>query len=1102
MIRGYYRSPTLSHDQIVYVCEDDLWTLPAGGGLARRLTSNLGAVSSPSLSPDGRWLAFVGREDGQAEIYRMPAQGGPAQRMTYLGSSNIQTAGWTPDGKIAFASNAAQPFAAMLCLYTLDPEGGAPRRIQVGPARAIAFGPHGERVIGRNTSDPARWKRYRGGTAGQIWIDPEGAGNFQPLIELKGNLTSPMWIGNRVYFLSDHEGVGNLYSCLPPGRNRMQSRDLRRHTDHVDFYARGASSDGVRIVYHAGADLYLFDPHTGRSRQVDAEQLSPQVQRNRRFVDPGRYLETAALHPKGHSIVLTVRGQLFSLANWEGAVLQHSAIESGVRYRLPQWLNDGARLIVVDDSSGDDALAILDSEGARDPVRFDGLDIGRPVSLAVNPKKDQIVFSNHRYELFFLDLETRELVLIDRGTQARIAGMDWSPDGEWVVYSISTSIHVMALKLWKAATREVFPLTPPVLQDVNPSFDPQGKYIYFIGYRTFDPVRDNLQFDFSFPRGMKPHLITLQKDLPSPFIPLPRPLDEEKTDEASPNKAGEQKTNGKEGRNAPPAVEETEKEKKTEQIRIDLEGIGQRVIAFPVEEGLYGRILACADGKPLYTRYPLEGALGDSMYDFTPPANARLLVYDFDEQREDTLLNSISDFDLNRGRRVMLVRAANRLRVQRAGQKPADENGKGPGRKTGWIELERIKAAVIPGVEWRQMFREAWRLQRDHFWNPEMSGVDWLAVYQRYLPLVERVASRSEFSDLMWEMQGELGTSHTYELGGDYRPSPFYRLGNLAADFTYDDATGAWRIAHIVQGDPWDEYASSPLARAGLNLQEGDRLLAVNGQRLRPDYSPEMALVNQANREVNLLVASEDGSARRSITVKTLPTDAPARYREWVERNRQRVHAATQDRVGYVHIPDMGSRGYAEFHRAFLVEVDRKCLIVDLRYNNGGNVSSLLLEKLARRRVGYTQSRWDREPTPYPPDSVLGPLVALTNEHAGSDGDIFSHGFQVLGLGPLIGKRTWGGVVGIWPQQTLVDGTVTTQPEYSFWFKDVGWGVENYGADPDIEIDNTPQDYAAGLDAQLERAITEILTLMQAAPPGLPEFGPRPSRAAPELPPR
>ncbi len=1076
MPSGYYRHPTIAGDTVVFVCEDDLWSIPASGGIPRRLTSGLAEAMRPLLSPDGAQLAFAGQEEGQLEIYVMPAVGGPVRRLTYIGGVICYPALWTGDGRIIFVNS--QPFPSQTMLYSIDPAGNVPERINVGPARAVSYGPRGAMVLGRNTADPARWKRYRGGTAGQIWIDEKGDGNFHALLDMKANFGSPMWLGQRIYFISDHEGIGNLYSCLPAGD------DLRRHTDHDEFYARNPSTDGRRIVYHAGADLYLFDPTKDESRAIPVEFHSPQTQRNRKFVDARKYLQDIKLHPNGEALAITTRGKLFTLNNWEGAVTHHGQPD-GARYRLPTWLPDGQRLVAVSDEGNEESIVVLRADAGGEEQRMEGLDTGRIVAMAASPGKDQIAFSNQRQELLFFDLATRELRHIDRGLARPMAGFDWSPDGAWIAYSVSTSLQVMVLKLWQLETGKVFELTRPVLRDVAPSFDPQGKYLYFLSYRDFDPVYDNLLFDLNFPRGMRPFLVTLQKDQLAPFA---KPKAPEAKDGASKLKDDEKK-------------QEAKPEPEEQRLRIDLDGIRDRVVAFPVEEGLYGAVYGAKNGKVIYSRYPVEGALAQPFPPPTePPAKGTLYTFSYENQKEELLVSDVSSFDLSPDGAMLLYRAGNRVRVLKAAEKPDKEAGQSPSRASGWIDLDRVKVSVLPGLEWKQMFREAWRLQRDNFWTDDMSQVDWLAVYDRHFPLVDRVSSRSEFSDLLWEMQGELGTSHAYELGGDYRPKPEYWLGNLGADFEYDDEADAWRITHIVHGDAWDEHADSPLNAPGINVQVGDRVMAINGRRLSAHVTPAMVLVNLAGAEVALTVLPKGESSTRTVTVKTLRTDAPARYREWVEKNRARVYEKTAGRVGYVHIPDMGPRGYAEFHRSYLAEVDRDGLIVDVRFNGGGHVSPLILEKLARRRVGYDTSRWSQVPEPYPPESVLGPMVALTNEMAGSDGDIFSHGFKLMKLGPLLGKRTWGGVIGIWPRHALVDGTVTTQPEFSFWFQDVGWGVENYGTDPDIEVDNRPQDCARGVDAQLERAIDEILKLLEKNPPKIPSFDGKPSRAIPQLP--
>lgn len=1120
MPSGYYRFPTIHDDTVIFVSEDDLWTLPATGGIARRLTSNLGEVSFPCLSPDGKHLAFVGREEGQAEIYVMPALGGAARRLTYLGGTLSRTAGWTGDGKIIFANNAGHWYFRFTHLYTVDTEGASTERLPYGLVREIALGPNGGVLLGRSADEPARWKRYRGGRVGQLWIDENGDGNFRPFLPDLGNLISPMWLGapgseGRVYFLSDHEGVGNLYSCLPSGE------DLQRHSHHEHFYARNASTDGKRIVYHAGADLYLFDPANNRSTHIQVQYHSPRVQRNRKFVNPSRYLSHWTLHPGGQATAISSRGKVFAFANWEGAVFQQGETvnqtdqdkpTTGVRNRLPEWLSDGKRLITVTDSGGEETFVIFNTRDENsEPEVLPYMDIGRPVALAVSPKKDQIVFSNNRYELLHLDLESHELRRIDRGVAGHISGFNWSPDGEWVAYSVSISYQLDVLKLWHASSGEITQLTRPVVSDVAPAFDPEGKYLYFLSYRTFDPVTDKLHFELSFPLGMKPYLITLRKDLASPFIPRPQVEDqpEENKSEAiktepEGNQVEEDLSEG-EGKSEESQEPEPDKGEKVEEkpIEIDLEGIQERVIAFPVPEGLYGRILGIENGKVLYSSFPMEGALERSPFPTEPEAKGSLLSYNFEEQKEETLFTRITDFKVSQDGKTLIYRAGDRLRVHKAGEKPKD-NSSTPSRKSGWLDLSRVKVSVLPGAEWRQMYREAWRLQRDQFWTEDMSRVDWLAIHDRYLPLVDRVGSRSEFSDLMWEMQGELGTSHAYEYGGDYRPEPRYSQGYLGADFEYDPEIDGWKITHIYRGDAWDPKADSPLNQPGVNASVGDHLMAINGQRLNQQLTPAKALVNLAGEEItlNILPAIEEGVSTpptRMVIVKTLPSETQVRYREWVENNRRRVHQASDGRIGYVHIPDMMAWGFAEFHRNFLAETDRDGLIVDIRFNRGGNVSQLILEKLARRRIGYKVSRWWQKPAPYPYNTIPGPLVTLANEFAGSDGDIFAHVFKLMKLGPLIGKRTWGGVIGIWPRHTLVDGTVTTQPEFSNWFIDVGWGVENYGTDPDIEVDIRPQDYAQGTDPQLELSIKETLRLLETNPPVLPDFSQKPSKAPPKL---
>ena len=1269
MSAGYYRFPTIHDDKLVFVSEDDLWTTSNAGGVARRLTSNLGSITFPMLSPDGEWLAFVGREEGTAEVYVMPAVGGSARRLTYL-SSTCRVVGWRPGSKeIIFCSNYGQVIQNEFALFTVahDSENGTVTELPYGPARTITYGPDGGVILGRNTQDSSRWKRYRGGTAGHLWIDRAGHGDFTRFLDnLPGNVAAPMWIklptttgdntvtAERIFFVSDHEGIGNLYSCTVAGEQ------LRRHTDHEDYYVRNPSTDGTQIVYQVGADLFRYDLAADREQLLPITYYSPRVQRNRRFVDATRFLEDAALHPDGKSLALATRGKAFAFYNHEGPVLQYGA-RNGVRYRLPEWTIDGHHIVMISDEIGEETIEIHPTNPQGAIRRLQGLDIGRAVAMKLSPIADIVAIANHRHELLLVDLKTEQLTIVDHSEHGLIAGFDWSPDGRWLTYGYAVSSKLTAIRLYRLAdptakeaalqVSATHTITQPILRDVNPAFDPEGKYLYFLSYREFNPVYDNLHFELGFPWGMRPYLITLRAELPNPFIPFPGAEgddDDEADDEAEEEAAEEDEededegsaaedegddgdendlpanlsddedgeadgegdddgaADGEEGENiwprrqgmlklrstvaavaavadkedaAAPTPTSAGKRPKIKRLRIDLEGIERRVLAFPVPDGRYGQIGGVA-GKALFTVLPIEGALDDgNEWDDELPETGTLRSYNFKEFKTETLAENVAWFQLARNHKRLLYSGRRRLRVIAAGEKPQSESG--PGRRTGWIDLNRIKVSIDPQREWEQMFREAWRLQRDHFWTADMSQVDWAQIYQRYFPLIERVSTRGEFSDLMWEMQGELGTSHAYEYGGDYRFQPYYGQGFLGTAFTWDAQAAGYRVGELLIGDPWQPSSSSPLAAPGVDVQPGDLLIAINGQTLDAQTSPAHLLVNQAGQDILLTfaarpvaapqpaatdqangpatptadeptddidkqpsdqdeqsesvaaeapatifeatvtpittavpttdapttgadattIASAPPPAARSVIVRAIHEENTVRYRRWVEANRRFVHEATAGRTGYVHIPDMGPRGYAEFHRGYLAEVDCDALIVDVRYNAGGHVSQLILEKLARRRLGYDISRWGGL-DPYPADSMAGPLVAITNEHAGSDGDIFCHSFKLMKLGPLIGKRTWGGVVGISPRHVLVDGTITTQPEFSFWFEDVGWNLENYGTEPDIEVDIRPQDYRQQQDPQLQRAVDEVLRLLAAHPITKPDLATRPSRALPQLPPR
>ncbi len=1076
---GYPRFPAIFGDQIVFTAEDDLWRVSTAGGRAERLTAGVASATGARFSPDGRQVAFTGNDEGPNEVYVMSADGGPSRRLTYAAGRSY-VVGWQPDGtKVLYASSAGLPSGRWTMLYAVSPQGGEPTRLSYGIANAIAFGPNGAVVLGRNIREPAFWKRYRGGTAGYLWIDAQGSGEFKRLLNLNSNIAAPCWIGDRIFFLSDHEGISNVYSCLPTGE------DVRRHSHQETFHARNLATDGRLCVYHAGGDLFVLDPATNEERRLEVELAGSQAQRARQFVSAGKFMDSWALHPKGQAVAITTRGKAFSLSNWEGAVLQHGEID-GPRYRLVNWLADGKRLVAVSDDGHEPRLVVFSADGSTPDRALDKLDIGHVTALRASPVGDQVLLSNHRNELLLVDLSAETLRVLDRGDYGRIEdadlvnGIAWSPDGRWVAYEQATSAQQIVIKLCRVESGETYQVTDAVRRDTKPSFDPAGRYLYFLSARDFDPVQDTMHFEFSFPKGVRPYLVTLRKDLRSPFQPESALLAAE--DE---KKSGE-KQDGKADQPAAP-----------EPVEIDLDGITNRIVAFPAPEGRYGRVIGTSNGA-LFSLLPVEGIRTGDMFGWKPRSNGSLELYDFERRKQEHIADEVADFSVTADGKTLLYYSNDKLRVLKAGEKPPELQGPErdkPGRESGWLDLERVRVSIRPSAEWRQMFGEAWRLQREQFWVSDHAGVDWSAVRQRYEPLVDRLTSRGELSDLFWEMQGELGSSHAYEFGGEYRPHPDYHQGFLGVDWQFDADKGVYRIARIVRGDPWNVRETSPLLAPGVNATVGDAVLAINGQRLTAEVGPQQLLVNQADNEVQVLLQSADG-ATRSVTVRALASEFGARYRDWVEGNRRLVHEQTGGRVGYVHIPDMWADGYAEFHRYYLSEYDYNALIVDVRWNGGGAVSGLVLEKLARPRLGYDFQRW-APPNPYIYNSPRGKLVAITDENAGSDGDIFSHSFKMMGLGPLVGKRTWGGVIGISPYMPLADGTITTQPEFSFWFNDVGWGVENYGTDPTIDVDYTPQDYARGFDPQLARGIAEALRLLEEYPAETPTPPQPPRRGYP-----
>ncbi len=636
---GYYRYPTIYNDTIVFVSEGDLWSVSLKkGGVPQRLTAGKGSISHPKFSPDGKHLAFSSSEEGHLEAYVMPSNGGTIKRLTFLGD-NAQVLDWTEQG-IIFSSATGHPWERVNRLFTIDPKGGAHTLLPFGIATHVSYSQNNKCVIQRHGyREFSFWKRYRGGTAGTLWIDSTGKGDFKKLIDVKGNISRALWINNRIYFASDHEGLGNIYSC------NISGKDLQRHTHHEEYYVRNLSTDNRHIVYHAGGNLHAYNLNNQEDRKIKVECNSPRSQRNRKFISAAKYLEDFAIHPQGHHLASVARGKAFCFSNWEGPALQFEA-SATARHRLARWLNDGKRLLVVTDEDGEETLAIYDAETTSKLKELIKSDIGRVLDLKVSPTKDEAVFTNHRSELIHINLKNSKITRLDRSKHGAIAGFNWSPDGNWLAYNCSKTRHTSIIKMVNPKKATPIEVTKPVLRDVSPAFDPDGNYLYFLSYRQFNPTWDTLQFEMGFPRGMKPYLITLQKDLPLPFRNLPSKLE----------------------------VKEPKKEankSKVKSITIDFDGIQDRICAFPVNDGTYSQI-AGLKGKVLFSSIPITGTLDHE--DDEHDSKAKVEIYDFETQKSEVILKNVTEFQLSQNLECLAYRTDNKLRVIKAGEKPSDQN--------------------------------------------------------------------------------------------------------------------------------------------------------------------------------------------------------------------------------------------------------------------------------------------------------------------------------------------------------------------------------------------------------------------------------------------
>ncbi|NJP99455.1 S41 family peptidase [Streptomyces zingiberis] len=1090
---SYLRFPHPHGELITFTAEDDVWAAPLDGGRAWRVSTDNMPVSHPRISPDGHHVAWTSTRDGAPEVHVAPVDGGPSRRLTYWGNARTAVRGWTPGGEVVVITAAGQASSRRTWARAVPLDGGPARTLPYGPVGAVAYGPEGAVLLLSATMgrDASSWKRYRGGTTGKLWLDPDGGGAFHRVhAELDGNIEQPLWIGGRIAFLSDHESTGALYSSLPDGS------DLRRHSPLGGFYARHAAGDGTRVAYASGGELWLLDgldgtddtDHTGDTGDTGAagdtagtgpRRLDIRLGGSRTDLQPhpvraAHHLGEARPDHAGRSSAVEVRGTVHWVTHREGPSRALSAVP-GQRDRMPRVFRvDGAEHVVwVTDAEGDDALALAPATGGEPggvPRRLAAGQLGRVLDLAVAPDGGRIAVASHDGRVLLVERETGEVREVDRSEDGDADGLVFSPDSGWLAWSHPGPGALRQLRIADTAGLAVSEATPLRFRDFSPAFTTDGRHLAFLSERAFDPVYDAHVFDLAFVGACRPHLITLAASTPSPFGPYRhgRPP----TPERDGGDEGDGRGSAGSGSSAVPAT------------RVDVDGLADRIVPFPVEAARYSTLRA-AEGGVLWMRHPVRGVIGSALAPDTSGPSTSLDRYDLVQQRSEHLADDAEDYAVSGDGKRVLLSTGHKLRVVPADSKSPDDDGD----DNITVDLSRVRLTVEPAAEWRQMYAETGRLMRDNFWRPDLGGVDWDGVLERYRPVLDKVATHSDLVDLLWEVQGELGTSHAYILPSGGWSDAAHRQGLLGADLERDEE-GVWRVTRVLPSETSDPQARSPLAAPGVAIRAGDAILAVDGRPVDSLAGPGPLLVGAAGKPVELTVGPAGGGAPRHAVVVPISDEEPLRYHDWVAGRRAHVHERSGGRLGYLHVPDMVGSGWAQLHRDLRVEMIRDGLVVDVRENRGGHTSQLVVEKLARRIVGWDLPRGMR-PFSYPQDAPRGPVVAVANEFSGSDGDIVGAAVKALGIGPVVGTRTWGGVIGIDSRYDLVDGTTVTQPKYATWMEGVGWDLENHGVDPDVEVVHTPQDAAAGRDPQLDEAIRIALATLEE----------NPARTPPELPP-
>ena len=1050
------RYPDISRDHIVFSYAQDLWVVSREGGVASPLASPTGGELFPKFSPDGQTIAFAANYDGNSDIYTLPVEGGVPKRITHHSTFEFLT-DWTATDQLIFHAWDMIGMSQQERLYTVSPEGGLPAELPVpyGADGAIsadgewlAYTPAGSRKF-------RTWKRHVGGQAPDVWLFNLKDNTSRQITDWMGSDGQPMWHDGIVYYLSD-QGEGfrnNLWSFDPKSGKREQMTDYR--DDEVSFPSIGPGPKGRgEIVYQYGSKLHVLDLKNGKTRELEITIPGARPDLRPTLLDASDFIDGGDISPGGERIVVQARGDIWTLPAKEGVARNLTRTDATFE-RFPVWSPDGQWIAYFSDASGNYELTITQSDGKGETRTLTNLGEGFRFDPRWSPNSEYIDFTDYAGNIFITKSEDGETKVVDRDPGANSSHTSWSHDCTWFAYTKELPNYNWAVFIYDLEAKESHQVTSGVFFDTWPTFDREGKYLYFASQREFsDPIYHYAGDGFVYPDTDMLAVVPLRKDVPSPWLPE---SDEvtwgDEKDESAEDETAEE---GEPEEDAEDAESEEEEEEVAEEERlvIDLDGFEQRAMLLPVEKGGFVNLAVADDGSLFYTR----SATGEEAKTWTIDIEA-------DEPEPEAVADS-GDFSMSADGKKLLSWSGDRAYVvdAKAAQSLKDA-----------VSTKGMEVTIRPREEWRQLFTDVWRLYRDFFYDPGMHGVDWDGVREHYEPMLRDCVTRSDVNYIIREMIGELNVSHSYlQDSGDVESADRVSVGKLGVDFAFEN--GAYRIARIFEGAPWDLDARGPLSEPGADVKKGDYLLAVNGVALDVGKDPWAAFQGLAGRTVNITVSEkpEIDDDAREVVIEPLRNDSDLRYRAWIEANRAYVDAETGGQVGYIYVPDTQVSGQNDLVRQFQSQRDKAALIIDERWNGGGQDPNRFVELLNRKVMSYRPSRYDNPPST-PHDANFGPKCMLINGRAGSGGDLLPYYFRESGAGKLVGTRTWGGVVGLTGNPALIDGGSITVPTRATYGPDGTWVIEGWGVEPDIEVVNDPAQMAGGADPQLDAAIQLML---------------------------